>query len=275
MDSNLDTDSDQSLLRRFADKGDETAFRGLVNRHVAMVRGVALRCTGDAAAADEVAQSVFFLLARRAASVPSDYLPGWLHRTAFLTARNARRNALRYQQALQELGRHHDVMRDTTKSDSPLPGTAWEDVHPYLDEAVARLPDRARRPVMMRFFESRSIRDIAAETGKSEAAVRKVLERSLHRLSGLLRRRGVATNGAALGAVLSAHSLLAPSALAATMASAALSASHLAGTAAAPALLMSGLRRFFGSPSFLKGAGAALLLAAVPMTMLWRQNSRL
>jgi RNA polymerase sigma factor (sigma-70 family) len=232
MDSNLETDSDNGLLRRFVDHGDEAAFGRLVHGHAAMVRGVALRCTGDAALSDEVAQSVFFLLARRAASVPVDHLAGWLHRTAFLTARNARRNSRRYKQALTELGRQHDVMTDTSYSDSRVEGAPWEEIHPYLDEAVARLPERARRPVMMRFFESRSIRDIASLTGKSEAAVRKVLERSLHRLSGLLRRRGVITNGTALGVMLSAHSLLAPPASAAALAATALSASNLAGAEA-------------------------------------------
>src|SRR6187431_52350 len=116
MDSNQNTDSDRELLRRFADDGEEAAFSRLVDRHAAMVRGVALRCTGDAALSDEVTQSVFFLLARRAAAVPEDHLAGWLHRTAFLTARNARRNSLRYKQALQELGRQHDVMTDNPNS---------------------------------------------------------------------------------------------------------------------------------------------------------------
>src|SRR5436190_20998645 len=171
MDSNHNTDSDRELLWRFAAEGQEKAFGGLVDRHAAMVRGVALRCTGDAALSDEVTQSVFFLLARRAASVPAEHLGGWLHRTAFLTARNARRKSLRYEQALRELGRHHDVMTQTSDSSE---GSPWEEIHPCLDEAVARLPERARRPVMMRFFESRSIRDIASLTGRSEAAVRKV-----------------------------------------------------------------------------------------------------
>jgi RNA polymerase sigma factor (sigma-70 family) len=275
MDSHPDIENDKALLRRFADYGEEAAFGSLVERHAPMVRGVALRCTGDAAMSDEVTQSVFFLLARRAASVPAEHLGGWLHRTAFLTARNARRNSLRYKQALRELGRHHDVMTDTSNSDPHFQGSPWEEIHPWLDEAVARLPERARQPVMLRFFESRSIRDIASLTGKSEAAVRKVLERSLHRLSGLLRRRGVATNGTALGVMLSAHSLLTPPASAAAVAASALSASNLAAAAAGSALLMSGPLRIFGSPSFLKGAGVALLLATVPAVVLWRQNSAL
>jgi RNA polymerase sigma factor (sigma-70 family) len=264
-------DSDRELLGRFADSGEEGAFGCLVDRYAAMVRGVALRCTGDAAMSDEVAQSVFFLLARRAASVPADHLGGWLHRTAFLTARNARRNSLRYKQALRELGQQHDVMTETSNAETHVQGAPWEEIHPCLDEAVARLPERARTPVMLRFFESRSIRDIASLTGKSEASVRKVLERSLQRLSGLLRRRGVATNGTALGVMLSAHSLLAPPASASAVAAGALSASNVAGTA----LVGASPLRFLGSHTFLKTAGVALLVAAVPVFMLWRQNDNL
>lgn len=107
MDTGSDTEKEPRtsawLLRRFAAGGDGKAFSELVGRHAAMVRGVALRCTGDAALADEVAQSVFTLLARRAASVPAEHLGGWLHNTAFLTAGNARRRSLRYRKALEEL----------------------------------------------------------------------------------------------------------------------------------------------------------------------------
>ncbi|MES2709897.1 MAG: sigma-70 family RNA polymerase sigma factor [Verrucomicrobiota bacterium] len=280
MDTNqdMDSDGDRELLRRFADRGEEEAFGRLVDRHAAMVRGVALRCTGDAAQADEVAQSVFFLLARRAARVPADHLGGWLHRAAFLTARNARRNSLRYQQALRELGRSHDVMMDNAGSDPRSQGSPWEDVRPYLDEAVARLPERSRQPVMLRFFESRSIREIASLTGSSEAAVRKVLERALHRLSGLLRRRGIATNGAALGVMLSAQSLLAPPASAAALAAGALAASAAvtaAAGAAGSSLLLSGPLSFLVSSQRLKIAGLALLLATAPVAWLWRENSAL
>ncbi len=273
MDANQTTESDRELLQRFATDGAEEAFRGMVDRHAAMVRGVALRCTGDGAAADEVAQSVFFLLARRADSLRGEHLAGWLHRAAFLTARNVRRNALRYKQALQELGQQHEVMTDASNTDSRN-GSPWEQVHPYLDEAVARLPEAARGPVMMRYFESRSVREIASRTGKSEAAVRKVLERALHRLSALLRRRGVATNGVALGVMLSAHSLLAPPASAAVLAARALSASNIAAAAAGPPFPMSAPGGVPGSP-FLKGAGVALLLAAVPLALIWRQNTLL
>jgi RNA polymerase sigma factor (sigma-70 family) len=271
MDPIQPTDIDQQLLLRFTDHGDEAAFRRLVERHAPMVRGVALRCTGDGAVSDEVAQSVFFLLARRADTLSAEYLAGWLHRTAFLTACNARRKSLRYQQALRDLSQHKDVMTDSTNSDARLYGAAWEEIQPYLDEAVARLPERVRKPVIMRFFESRSIREIAIHSGKSEAAVRKLLERALHRISDWLRSRGIITNGTSLGVLLAAQSLLAPPTSAAGLAASALSASQLASFAVAPV----GPLSFLGSGLFGKCAAVGLLLAALPMVLLWQENHQL
>jgi len=274
MDCEKSRYSDGINLRRFADSGDESSFVAIVDRYAAMVRGVAIRCTGDAAMADEVTQSVFFLLACRAASVPADHLGGWLHRTAFLSARNARRRALRYREAIRELGQQHDAMTDTANQ-IPLSGSSsWKEIHPYLDEAVARLPERSRTPLMLRFFENRSIREISSLTGKSEAAVRKSLERSLVRLSNMLRRRGVVTSGTALAAILSANCLLAPPASAAALATAALSTANVAASAleSASGQAFPGLT---ASASIIRGAGTALLLAAVPLSLLWRQNQTL
>jgi RNA polymerase sigma factor (sigma-70 family) len=276
MDTAQNTDSDFQLLRRFT-RGDEAAFAGLVERHAAMVRGVALRCTEDAGLAEEVSQSVFVLLARRASSIPSEHLSGWLHNTAFLTARNARRNSLRYRQALRELGHHPDIMNPSERS-SGFAASPWEDIRPHLDEAVYGLPENARRPVMLRFFENKSVREIAALTGKNEAAVRKGIERSLERLSGMLRRRGIMTTGAALGAMLSGQSLLAPSASAALTVAALQGISPVTAVAASSSATVTLLSKTIILMTTYQGlttAAATLVLASIPAAFLWRENSGL
>ena len=58
---------DPALLRRFADENSEAAFRELVERRIDFVYATALRQVGgDAHLAQEVAQSVFLDLARKA-----------------------------------------------------------------------------------------------------------------------------------------------------------------------------------------------------------------
>jgi DNA-directed RNA polymerase specialized sigma24 family protein len=80
--------SDQELLRDFAGRGCESAFQELVRRHADLVFATALRRVGDAAAAEEVTQDVFIVLARKAAWLRADAsLAGWAYRATLLQAK--------------------------------------------------------------------------------------------------------------------------------------------------------------------------------------------
>ena len=58
--------SDAALLRAFVASGSEEAFAALVEKYLGMVLGIAARRTGDHALAEEIAQNVFAVLARKA-----------------------------------------------------------------------------------------------------------------------------------------------------------------------------------------------------------------
>ncbi len=78
---------DMDLLRQYADGNSESAFAALVSRHVNLVYCAALRKTGNPAAAEEITQVVFILLAQKAGRLPDKtVLPGWLYQTARLAA---------------------------------------------------------------------------------------------------------------------------------------------------------------------------------------------
>ncbi len=75
--------SDAELLARFAASGDEAAFAEIAERHGAMVYRVCLRLTRDPHEAEDAAQGVFMVLARRARSLKRGKdLAGWLHGVA-------------------------------------------------------------------------------------------------------------------------------------------------------------------------------------------------
>src|SRR5580704_3310925 len=90
---------DADLLRRYASERSEEAFAELVNRHAGLVYGAALRQSADATLAEDIAQTVFVILARKAAGLsPKVYLAGWLYRTAHFVASRAVRNEMRRRQ---------------------------------------------------------------------------------------------------------------------------------------------------------------------------------
>src|SRR5688572_19791495 len=109
--------------------GSEQAFAEIVRRHIDFVYSVALRqLAGDTHLAEDVAQTVFADLARKAKSLPKDVvLLGWLHRdTCFRAAdavRKERRRRAREQNALN-MQTPNETQEDR-----------WIHLAPFLDDA--------------------------------------------------------------------------------------------------------------------------------------------
>src|SRR5438477_440005 len=94
---------DRELLAQFAGEDSEAAFSVLVARHVNLVYSVALRQAGNTHVAEEIAQAVFIILARKAESLsPKTILSGWLYQTTRLVTANYRRTEFRRTRREQE-----------------------------------------------------------------------------------------------------------------------------------------------------------------------------
>lgn len=243
---------DTEDLKEYVSRGSEEAFRRIVNRHAAMVHGVSYRFIRDRFLAEEITQSVFILLARKARAVPGGHLAGWLHRAATGESRNALRKEQRQTRLHQ---RYHANMNETHS-----PTGQWSLIEPHLDQAVGRLPKADRELVLLRYFEQRSFQEIASATGCTEEGCKKRAQRALKRLADLLGRRGVAVGGSSLATLL-AFGAMQPSASAATLSSTALGAAS-ASSASLPGIFH--LIQLMTTKQITISICAIIALAAIP-----------
>ncbi len=193
---------DLALLRAYADRGAEDAFRTVVERNLGLVYSSALRQVSDPHLAQEVTQAVFLILARKAGSLrPATVLAGWLFRTTRFAASQALRAARRRQHYEQEAAK----MLSTTTA--PASEAAWDHVAPFLDEAMASLGTTDRHAILLRFFERKEMKDVGGAIGATEDAAKKRVSRALDKIRAFLARRGIALSAAALGSALTANAV--------------------------------------------------------------------
>ncbi len=190
--------SDQQLLDRFAESGDEAVFAAILDRHGPMLLDLCRRLVGERLA-DDVLQATFLVLARKARSIHRrDSLVNWLYGVAQRLARQARLTEAarrrREQQVATERGQ-------ATNSD---PG--WDELLRVLDEELQRLPARYRSPLLLCYLEGLTQDEAAKQLGWSLSTLRRQLERGRDLLRARMTHRG-ATLGAALFAGLLAPSV--------------------------------------------------------------------
>lgn len=211
---------DLALLRRYLEDRSEASFAELVQRHLNLVYFAALRqVDGDAALAEEVTQSVFADLARKAAElVRRSTITGWLYTSTRFAALKARRAEQRRQ--VREEKAH--IMDELTRDDATAASVEWEQLRPVIDDALHALDERDREAVLLRFFEGRPFAEVGAELALSEDTARVRVNRALEKMRVALDRRGVNSTTAALAVAMGGQAALAaPAGLAASVVGAA------------------------------------------------------
>ncbi|MDQ2687533.1 MAG: sigma-70 family RNA polymerase sigma factor, partial [Armatimonadota bacterium] len=193
--------SDARLLRRFTREGAQAAFAALVSRHSRLVYSVCLRDVGNATVAEDAAQAVFLLLARKAPALHGDgSLAGWLYRTARLVSKNALRREQRVRQKEQRAAQH--MAQETQAAQDAL----WERINPVLHTALDALGRVEREAVLLRCWDGLSLAETGAALGLSEDAARMRVTRALEKLKRFLVKEGVVLTASVLAGLLAEKS---------------------------------------------------------------------
>src|SRR5215213_5299495 len=125
--------TDAQALSAYVETASGPAFAVLAARYLDMVYSAALRQTRDPHLAEDAAQAVFIVLARKAATIHDPAaLPGWLIRTARYAAMNALTLRARRRRHEQKAA----AMAPQMTSDDASDGPALTDA---LDRQLSRL----------------------------------------------------------------------------------------------------------------------------------------
>jgi RNA polymerase sigma factor (sigma-70 family) len=176
--------TDAELLTVYLKSSSEECFSELVRRYLGLVFGTAIRAVHNPAAAEEISQEVFCALARHARGIRKPAaLAAWLHRTtqrmAMMHLRSERRR----------LDRERAAADFQTSPDDSL---AWEELAPVLDETMSSLKEKDRAALLLRFFQSKPIAEVAAGLGVSESAAKMRIGRAIGKLRDRLSKRELA-----------------------------------------------------------------------------------
>ena len=171
-----------ALTRRMAD-GDELAYRAFYDAYFNRLSRYLLVVTaGDEDAAREALQSALVRVVRHIKIFPSDAVFwSWLTvlaRSALSDQTRKRRRYLFFLDRFTWHARAQQTAPDDAQAEVRLLG--------LLDSSLEALPSDEQRLAEAKYFERRSVREIAEELGLSEKAVESRLGRIRHKLKAAI-----------------------------------------------------------------------------------------
>lgn len=178
MNSEREARMETALLR--AVSGDTQAFAEIVREYQAMVFSIGWHFLNDHALAEDLAQEVFLELYQSISAIQSAaHLQHWLRRVA------AHRSI--------DQGRRKKFRRELALEEAPEPPAADARSDSFLSErlrqTLARLSDKQRMVVLLRYQEELGPAEIAELLEMPVNTVKSTLHRALEELRGKLARK--------------------------------------------------------------------------------------
>jgi RNA polymerase sigma factor (sigma-70 family) len=160
--------SDAELLEA-SKRGERAAYGALIERYQGVVCAVSYARTGDQSLSEDVAQDTFIAAWRQLHQVREpNRLRAWLCGIARNLARKARRRSAREAPLERAL---------VFEGANPFDAAASAETDRVVRDALERVPESYRDVLVLYYRDHRSVRDVAAALGLSEAAALQRLSR--------------------------------------------------------------------------------------------------
>ncbi len=172
-DERAAVEREESLVAR-AGAGDIEAFGKLVELHKERVYSLAVRMTGDPAAAEDLAQDVFVKAFRRIDRFRGDSrFSTWLYSITANRCRDYLKSPRRREVGAEALlDRPHDGLGPEEKA-------GFKETTGRLEKAILALSPKYREAFLLRFVEGLEFKEIARAIGRSESGAKMRVARAL------------------------------------------------------------------------------------------------
>ncbi len=167
--------ADQYLVARAVSSQDTAAFGELIRRHQSQVRNFLRKLSGDANAADDLAQDCFLHAWNKLQTFTGrGSFIGWLLKVAYTTFLQSKRKSKRYAEILDEAGYAQDVQDKSYSVQS--------DEITDLDKFLAVLSEEERAVMVMSYACGLSHREIGAATDLPVGTVKSIIFRGKEKI---------------------------------------------------------------------------------------------
>lgn len=174
--------TEQALIAS-ARKGDEHAFRQLVQRHQQQVRATVIGMLGDVPEADDIAQEVFVKLHEKLGDFRGEAkLSTYLVRIAINLSLNEQKKRQRRQRRLRAIDSESIPLQLEDKASNP----GRFEMRDALRQALDQLEPEFRAVVVLRLIDGYSVKETAGILGLPQGTVASRLARAQARLRELL-----------------------------------------------------------------------------------------
>ncbi len=149
----LNLDDDFSLIKRFIE-GDESTFNTLVQRHKEKVRNIIYLTIGNHDLVDDVAQEVFLTIYKNLNNFRFEsQFTTWLYRITVNKCKDHLRK--------MKIRNIFSPIKDSEEELGYSPTPEDSDIKEIVQNAISKLPDKLRVPLLLKDIEGLSYQEIA------------------------------------------------------------------------------------------------------------------